>query len=110
MLFSIVAIDRPGRLERRKATRPAHLAFLADSADRVRAAGAFLAEDGTPTGSVSVSDGGVAIGSCTLSSGSCTVATKPCGGSHLAQASGLKTKRLLVSSSFSRACSGGCTG
>ena len=52
MLFSIVAIDRPGRLERRKATRPAHLEFLAVSADRVRAAGAFLAEDGTPTGSL----------------------------------------------------------
>lgn len=52
MLFAIVAIDRPGRLERRKATRPAHLEFLANSADRVRAAGAFLAEDGTPTGSL----------------------------------------------------------
>jgi uncharacterized protein YciI len=52
MLFCIVAVDRPGRLDRRKATRPAHLEFLASSADRVRAAGPFLAEDGTPTGSM----------------------------------------------------------
>lgn len=52
MLFCIVAIDRPGHLDRRKATRPAHLEFLASSADRVRAAGPFLSEDGTPTGSM----------------------------------------------------------
>ena len=52
MLFCIVAVDRPGRLDRRKATRPAHLEFLAASAERVRAAGPFLSEDGTPTGSM----------------------------------------------------------
>lgn len=54
MLFCIVAIDRPGRLDRRKATRPAHLDYLAQHKDRVRAAGPFLAKDGTPTGSMLV--------------------------------------------------------
>lgn len=52
MLFVIVAIDRPGRLERRKATRALHLEYLAKNADRVRAAGPFLSEEGTPTGSM----------------------------------------------------------
>ncbi len=52
MLFCIVAIDRPGRLERRKATRAAHLDYLAKNADRLRLAGPFLSEDGTPTGSM----------------------------------------------------------
>lgn len=52
MLFAIVAIDRPGRLERRKKARPKHLAYLSKKNKKVRAAGAFTAEDGTPSGSL----------------------------------------------------------
>ncbi len=52
MLFCIVAIDRPGRLDRRKATRPMHLEYLAKHAERVRLAGPFLSEEGAPTGSM----------------------------------------------------------
>ena len=53
-LFVIVAIDRPGRLERRRTTREEHLAHLAGLSDRIRIAGPFSTEDGTPCGSMLV--------------------------------------------------------
>ncbi|MDA0654344.1 MAG: YciI family protein [Proteobacteria bacterium] len=53
-LFAIVAIDRPGRLDRRRATRDKHLAHLKTLGDRLRIAGPFTAEDGTPCGSMLV--------------------------------------------------------
>lgn len=58
MLFCIVAIDRPGRLERRRANREAHLAHLATLGPRLRTAGPFTAEDGTPCGSMLVIEAG----------------------------------------------------
>ena len=54
MLFAIITIDRPGRLELRIATRKAHLAFLGRRRSKVRTAGPFTAEDGTPCGSLLV--------------------------------------------------------
>ncbi len=52
MLFAVVAIDRPGRLDLRLKTRAKHLAYLAKRRKMVRAAGAFTSEDGTPVGSL----------------------------------------------------------
>jgi uncharacterized protein YciI len=52
MLYAIVAIDRPGKTELRLKTRPKHLAYLAKSKKKVRAAGAFTSEDGAPVGSL----------------------------------------------------------
>ncbi len=52
MLFAIVAIDRPGRLDLRLKTRPKHLAYLAKSKKKVRAAGALTDEAGAPVGSM----------------------------------------------------------
>jgi hypothetical protein len=57
-LFAIVAIDRPGRLERRRATREKHLAHLKGIGGRIRVAGPFTAEDGTPCGSMLVIEAG----------------------------------------------------
>ncbi len=54
MLFAVVAIDRPGRLPVRKKTRPEHLAYLTRNIASVVVAGPFLAEDGTPVGSMLV--------------------------------------------------------
>ena len=58
MLFCIVAIDRPGRLDRRRANRQAHLAHLATLGAKLRTAGPFTAEDGTPCGSMLVIEAG----------------------------------------------------
>jgi uncharacterized protein YciI len=52
MLYAIVAIDRPGRLDLRLKTRAKHLAYLAKSKKKVRAAGAFTDEAGAPVGSL----------------------------------------------------------
>jgi uncharacterized protein YciI len=57
-LFVIVAVDRPGRLDRRRATREAHLAHLAKFGDSIRAAGPFTDEVGTPCGSMLVVEAG----------------------------------------------------
>ncbi|MFM2106619.1 MAG: hypothetical protein RL338_1651, partial [Chloroflexota bacterium] len=53
-----------------------------------------------PTGTVSVSDGGVAIGSCSLSSGSCTVATSSLSaGTHAITAAYAATTNFAASTS-----------
>ena len=57
-LFVIVAIDRPGRLERRRATREKHLAHLDSIGESIRSAGPFSTEDGTPCGSMLVIEAG----------------------------------------------------
>ncbi len=54
-LFVFHGIDRAGALEIRKATRPAHLAWLESLKPRVKIGGPMLAEDGaTPVGSMLV--------------------------------------------------------
>ena len=45
-LFVIGAIDRPGRLDRRKAARGEHLQHLANHAEHIRTAGPFTDENG----------------------------------------------------------------
>ena len=54
MLFVIHAIDKPNALELRKATRPAHLEFLADY--EIPVGGPLLDADGQMSGSCIVLD------------------------------------------------------
>jgi len=54
MLFVIECRDRPGALELRLQTRPAHLDYLASLGDRVVLAGPFLGANEKPTGSMIV--------------------------------------------------------
>ena len=54
-LFVFQGLDRPGALEVRKATRPAHLEWVRGLGARVKVGGPLLAEDGaTPVGSLIV--------------------------------------------------------
>ncbi|WP_165184008.1 YciI family protein [Caulobacter soli] len=50
-LFAISCRDKPGALETRLATRPQHLAYLAES-KILKLAGALLDDDGNPVGSI----------------------------------------------------------
>jgi len=54
MLVAIIARDKPGSLELRKATREAHLAYFESSGDTVRLAGPLLDEAGEMCGSLLV--------------------------------------------------------
>jgi uncharacterized protein YciI len=56
MLFALICTDRPGSLDVRLATRPAHLAYLETYADKLIHAGALLDLDGRPCGSLLVID------------------------------------------------------
>lgn len=54
-LFVFQGLDKAGALELRKATRPAHLAWIKGLDPRVKIGGPLLAEDGeTPVGSMLV--------------------------------------------------------
>ena len=54
-LYVFHGLDKSGALELRKATRPAHLAWLESHSPRVKIGGPMLAEDGaTPVGSMLV--------------------------------------------------------
>ena len=50
MLFAIICTDKPGSLDLRLATRPAHLAYL--ETVTVKGAGPFLDAAGNPNGSL----------------------------------------------------------
>ncbi|CAH2600434.1 YciI family protein [Rhodovastum atsumiense] len=56
MLFALICTDRPGRLDTRMATRPAHLAYLETYQSKLAHAGAMLDVDGRPCGSLLVID------------------------------------------------------
>jgi uncharacterized protein YciI len=56
MLFVLACTDRPGRLDLRLATRPAHLAYLETYQGKLAYAGALLDIDGRPCGSLLVID------------------------------------------------------
>jgi uncharacterized protein YciI len=56
MLFALINIDRPGKLDLRLSTRPAHLAFLEGEAARIASGGALLDAAGQPSGSLLVID------------------------------------------------------
>mgnify|MGYP000850953386 FL=1 len=54
-LFALYGLDKSGALDVRKATRQAHLDWIASLEPRVKIAGPMLADDGaTPIGSVMV--------------------------------------------------------
>ena len=52
MLFALICTDKPGHLQVRMDTRPAHLAWLEGLGDNLKAAGPFLGDDGKPVGSL----------------------------------------------------------
>lgn len=54
MLFAILCTDRPGQLQLRLDTRPAHVDFLngLNADGKLKFAGPFLDEDGRPNGSI----------------------------------------------------------
>ena len=54
MLFMLICTDRPGGLDLRMATRPAHLAYLETEAARIMSGGAMLDPEGKPCGSLLV--------------------------------------------------------
>jgi uncharacterized protein YciI len=54
MLFAITCLDRPGALETRLATRPAHLAWLESQVASLVLVGPFLDAEGKPCGSLLV--------------------------------------------------------
>ena len=47
MLYAAICTDKPGSLEKRKANRPEHLAYLKGLGDALVLAGPFTEEDGT---------------------------------------------------------------
>ena len=55
MLVALVALDKPGTIELRKANRDAHIAYL-KATDAVAQAGPFLDAQGTMIGSLIVLD------------------------------------------------------
>lgn len=54
MIFTVICKDKPGHLETRMATRPAHVAHLEklNREGKLRFAGPFLGPDGKPIGSL----------------------------------------------------------
>jgi len=56
MLFALINIDRPGNLDLRLSTRPAHLTFLEGEAGKIVSGGALLDAAGQPSGSLLVID------------------------------------------------------
>ena len=55
-LFVMTGLDKPDALEIRKATRPAHLDWIDALGDRVKLAGPFIDESGSPVGSMIMID------------------------------------------------------
>lgn len=60
MLFALIANDKPGRLQLRLDTRPAHVAFLEglNAKGVLKFAGPFLDVEGKPNGSLVVIEAG----------------------------------------------------
>ncbi|ADZ68806.1 YciI-like protein [Polymorphum gilvum] len=54
MLYALICTDKPHSLQLRLDTRPEHVAFLNSLGDRLKAAGPFLDDAGTMTGSLVV--------------------------------------------------------
>lgn len=54
MLYALICTDKPHSVQTRMDNRPDHLKFLESMGDRVRVGGPFLADDGSPTGSLIV--------------------------------------------------------
>jgi len=56
MLISIICSDKPGRIELRQSTRPAHLEHLQAHQSKLIEAGPLLDADGKPCGSLLLVD------------------------------------------------------
>jgi len=56
MLFAVINTDRPGGLDLRLSTRPAHLAYLDSEVSKILNAGATLDAAGNPAGSILLID------------------------------------------------------
>ena len=56
MLFALICTDRPASLELRMATRPTHLAYLEQYAEKLVQAGPLLDTEGRPCGSLLLVD------------------------------------------------------
>lgn len=56
MLFALINTDRPASLDLRMATRPTHLAWLAEHQGKIVSGGALLDPAGQPAGSLIVID------------------------------------------------------
>ncbi|MEP3275474.1 MAG: YciI family protein [Stappiaceae bacterium] len=52
MLYALICTDKPHAQQKRTDNRPDHIEFLKGLGDKLKAAGPFLADDGTPTGSL----------------------------------------------------------
>lgn len=54
MIFALICKDKPGALELRLASRPAHVDYLnaLNAAGKLKFAGPFLGDDGKPVGSL----------------------------------------------------------
>ena len=54
MIFALICKDKPGSLDVRQASRPAHLDYLngLNEAGKLKFAGPFLGDDGKPLGSL----------------------------------------------------------
>jgi uncharacterized protein YciI len=57
MLYAIIAVDKPGALEARKANRDAHLAHIKAAEGAIVLAGPFLDDAGEMCGSLLIYDG-----------------------------------------------------
>ena len=55
-LFVMTGLDKPDGLEIRKATRPAHLDWIEALGERVKLAGPFIDDSGSPVGSLIMLD------------------------------------------------------
>jgi uncharacterized protein YciI len=58
MLFALICTDKPGSLELRMSSRPAHLAFLNGLGSGLKLAGPFTDDVGSPIGSLIVIEAG----------------------------------------------------
>ena len=54
MLFALICTDKPGSLELRMSSRPAHVAFLNGLGSSLKLAGPFTDDAGSPIGSLVV--------------------------------------------------------
>jgi uncharacterized protein len=52
MLYALLCTDKPASVDLRMAVRPEHLAYLGSLGSKMKAAGPFLDDAGSPTGSL----------------------------------------------------------
>jgi len=54
MLYALICTDKPKSVDLRMSVRPDHVAFLQGLGDALKAAGPFLNDEGSPSGSLVV--------------------------------------------------------